>query len=204
MGFNIAVESNVVIPEASNNAFAPLPAGPYEVTVFDVEQKVYGDKSGNAGRPNVNVQFRISDGQKGANRRVFQTVGLFPTWAPTDKNPGGADNFTFFQFFAAVQGKSEKDFRIEVRESVTAGKGIDLPDLTSLLGKPLVIVLSVKPDVYAFKRAESEGTLEAGQTQEDFKRNEIASFRVAGTAGTSSAASGTAGSAKPAGEFITL
>jgi hypothetical protein len=160
----------------SSNRFNALPAGPYAVSIQAAELGEYGPKSTNAGRPLVNVQFRILDGQTGANRRVFQKVGIFEKWAPTSKNPGGADNFTFFQFFAAVTGKTEKEFRAWFDE--TDDPFDELPSPSQLEGRKLVIRLKVVPDTYGFEKAEREGDLEEGETQDDYTTNDISGFKV--------------------------
>ena len=170
--------SNETVSEPSNN-FDPLPAGKYGVSVFNVEAKEFGPNSNNAGRDAWNIQFRISDGQTGANRRVFQMIGLFPSWAPTDKNPGGSDNFLFYQFFSAVQGKTEKEFRAEVKE-VKEGKGkktLTLPDAVQALGTEVILSLGIENDTYRFDKdhAEWESSGEIGDEPvlEDYKRNNI-------------------------------
>lgn len=165
------------ISEPSNN-FDPLPAGKYAATVFNVEDREYGPRSNNAGRAAWNIQFRISDGQTGANRRVFQMIGLFPSWAPTDKNPEGSDNFLFYQFFSAIQGKTEKEFRAEVRE-VSEGKGkktLTLPDAVQALGTEVILDLGIEHDSWQFDKAKAEyenGERAEAPDEEDFKRNNI-------------------------------
>lgn len=175
-----------------NSRFTPIPAGDYAVTIYDAEIKPYKN-GGNAGRPGANYQFRISDGQPRANSRLFQMVGLFPNWAPTDKNPGGADNFTFFNFFSVIQGKKEKDFRAEVRAAVEAAAEagnsaqteLPIPDPLAVLGKALTITVKVEADDYAYKQylaKVEKGEEEPGLTQADFQRNNIGGFKPAGSA----------------------
>lgn len=183
MAFKIDISKTTKVAEGSGGPFKPLKAGPYIATVHDAEIGEFkGEKPQrpNAGRPQVNVQFRIADGQEGANRRVFQQIGLFDTWAPTDKNPEGSDNFTFFGFFSAIQGKKEKDFRAEYREAVENPETSDfsVPSPTELLGRKVVLNLKVVPDTYAYTKAVNEGTLEEGQTQQDYLKNEIGGFKV--------------------------
>lgn len=158
----------------TNTGFKPLKAGKYEVTVFGVEEGAYKNGA-NKGKPNLNVQYRISEGQSGANRRVFDLVPLITNWSD------GKDAFRFFQFFAAVQGISEKDFRIKVKEAKEAGdtnlETLDLPDDDDLLGMELTITLNVKDDDYRYKEAvkkwKAEGERGDEPKQADFQRNNI-------------------------------
>lgn len=177
MALNLNLSSEKISEPSSG--FDPLAPGKYAATVFQVDDKEFGPKSNNAGRPAWNIQFRISDGQTGANRRVFQLVGLFPSWAATDKNPEGSDNFLFYQFFAAIQGKSEKEFRAEVKE-VAEGKGkktLSLPDAVQALGTEVVLDLGIETDSWNYDKAhaEWENSGQAGDEPdpEDFKRNNI-------------------------------
>lgn len=174
-GFDIDTTGGV--KEGNSGSFAPLPSGKYQATVFDSKAGAFGPKSANADRPNINVQFRISDGQKGANRRVFQTVGLFLNWAATDKNPDGADNFLFYQFFGAVTGQKDKDFRAKVKEVGVAKLGTLLPDPDSILGKQVTLDLGIELDDYAYKKALAD---DATVKPEDFKRNTVKSISPAG------------------------
>lgn len=177
MALNLNLSSEKISEPSSG--FDPLPPGKYAATVFQVDDKEFGPKSNNAGRPAWNIQFRISDGQTGANRRVFQLVGLFPSWAPTDKNPDGSDNFLFYQFFAALLGKSEKEFRAEVKE-VAEGKGkktLSLPDAVQALGTEVVLDLGIETDTWNYDKARAEwensGQVGDEPDPEDFKRNNI-------------------------------
>lgn len=176
MGFEIDTTGGV--KEGSGGTFAPLPSGKYQVNIFDTKPGAYGNKSANSGRPNVNVQFKIADGQKGANRRIFQTVGLFLNWAATDKNPAGADNFLFYQFFGAVTGQKDKDFRAKVKEVGVEKLSTLLPDPDEILGKQVTLDLGIELDDYAYRKAVADGDTEA--KPEDFKRNTIKSISPAG------------------------
>lgn len=182
--------SNETVSEPSNN-FDPLPAGKYGTTVFNVEAKEYGPNTNNAGREAWNIQFRISEGQTGTNRRVFQMIGLFPSWAATDKNPDGSDNFLFYQFFSAIQGKTEKEFRAEVKE-VKEGKGkktLSLPDAVQALGSEVILDLGIEDDTYQYNKAVKEWKAggEQGEepVQDDFKRNNIKRILAPSAAGSS-------------------
>lgn len=143
--------------------FEPLAAGVYNVTVFDHQVKQYNNGA-NAGRDYLALQLRISDGQKGANRRVFVNVGDFPKWAP--KNGKEANNFLFFQFYKAL-GVEFPD-----GDDITE---VDLPDYEELNGSPLAARLKIVEDDYAFKKAQKEGTL-GDRTKADFLKNEVAAF----------------------------
>lgn len=158
----------------TNTGFKPLKAGKYEVTIFGVEEGAY--KNGdNKGKPNLNVQYKISDGQKGANRRVFDLVPLITNWSD------GKDAFRFFQFWAAVLGMPEKDFRIKVKEAKEAGdtdlETLDLPEDDDLLGMELTITLNVKDDKYRYEEAvkkwKADGEKGEAPVQADFQRNNI-------------------------------
>ena len=175
MGFNIDTTGGV--KEGSGGTFAPLPAGKYQVNVFDTKPGAFGNKSANADRPNVNVQFKVADGQKGANRRIFQTVGLFLNWAATAKNPDGADNFLFYQFFGAVTGQKDKDFRAKVKEVGLEKLSTLLPDPDEILGKQVTLDLGIELDDYAYKKALAD---DPTVKPEDFKRNNIKSISPAG------------------------
>lgn len=175
MGYKIDL-TGAKVSEGSSN-FAPLEAGTYNVTIYEAEIGAYGDKSNNAGRPFLKVQFRIADGEAGANRRLFENIPLFTQWAPTAKNPDGSDAFAFFGFFSALLGKSEKAYRDEVREAIAAG-GFEFPfDLPNgVLGKPLALVLGIENDDYAFNKAVAGGDTDA--KAEDFKRNVVKGYRI--------------------------
>lgn len=174
----------------SKNTFDPLPVGKYAVSIYEVDTGEYKN-GGNKGREFLKIQFKVLDGQTGANRRIFQNIGLFDQWAPTTKNPDGSDNFTFFGFFAAATGKTEKEFREWY--DATDDPFAELPSPTQLEGRKVVLSLKIVPDTYAFNKAQENGDLEAGQTQDDFKTNDVAGYKVydgtlpaAGEANTSS------------------
>lgn len=63
------------LQSANNASYAPVPAGTYNTTIFNVELTEV--KSGeNAGKPQYKLQFRISEGQQ-ENRRLFTYVPLY-------------------------------------------------------------------------------------------------------------------------------
>ena len=177
-GYNLNLTGETISEPSSG--FDPLPPGKYAVSVYDAEAGEFGPNGVNGGRPNLQVQFRVSDGQAGANRRIFQTVGLFPSWAPKEKGDTPKDNFTFYQFFAAVQGKDEKEFRAEVKEAAESKKGnLTLPDAEDLLGREVELTLGIENDVYAFNKARED---DPDVVQDDFKRNSVKNIKAIGKA----------------------
>lgn len=208
MGFTRTLESVQGKKFEGGGRRAPLPAGKYVASVFDAERDEYksGPGKNNGGRPLINIQFRIEDGQRGANSRHFQQVGLFPTWAPTEKNPDGSDNFTFFGAFAALRGdKNEKAIRAEVEEQfqawldeqAEAGKTeVDIFDFepkildangevmraSTLIGRKVILNLKTEFDSYAWKEAVKNGDVDEDDEEEKkkdhWKRNSIGSFKV--------------------------
>lgn len=176
MGYTIKkTEGYKSAENASKNTFDPLPAGKYAVSIYEASTGEY-KRGGNIGKEFLKIQFKVLDGQPGANRRLFENIGLFDRWAPTAKNPDGSDNFTFFGFFAAVTGKTEKEFRqwFDATEDPFA----ELPSPTQLEGRKVLVNLKIVPDTYAFSKAEENGDLEPGQTQEDFKTNDVSGYKV--------------------------
>ena len=177
MARNRSLDQSGEISTNTGGSFAPLPAGKYEATVFGITDGKY--KNGdNKGRDNLNVQFKISAGQVGANRRIFDLIPLDPTWA------GGGDAFRYFQFFAAVQGMPEKDFRIEVKARKEAKEDIELPDDADMLGTEVTLTLKVSDDKYKFDKAVKEwkdnGEKGDAPVKADFQRNDISNVEVAG------------------------
>ena len=210
------------VQAGQSSKFAPLAAQEYAVSIYDVEEKEYGPNTANKGRDGYRLQLRVADGQVGANRRLFQTIGIFLNWAPTQKSPDGADNFTFYDFFSAIKGVKSKDYRNyvkavtatdpdvakaaveaikdeayrkEVAAAVKAGNGLEIPDPTELLGKKVNVVLKIVPDKYAFDKAVREDTLEPGETQQDYLTNDISAWKPFAEVAV-------AGAAAPADAFV--
>lgn len=209
MGFTLNLKGQTV--SEGNSNFAPLAAGNYLVSVFDAEVGEYSPKSNNPGRPNLKVQLRIADGQKGANRRQFETIPLFTRFNRSDKSPDGADAFTFFGFFAAILGIPEKEFRKQVTEAIANADDdgnveLPIPDPQEILGKELVLNLKVENDAYAYnkyvKGVENGEVDDEGLTKDDFKRNAVQGFRPASSFKGEAASGGSIDSAKAG--FITL
>lgn len=181
MGRSLDLSKTGEVSTESGGSFAPLAAGKYEATIVKVDEGAFKSVD-NKGLPNINVQFKISPGQVGANRRVFHLVPLSPNW----KN--GNDAFAFHQFFSAVEGISEKDFRIKVKAAKEANEDLELPDDVDLLGAEVTLTLKVVDDDYKFKKAKEafEKLSPAAQAkqeapkQADFQKNSINGVDVAG------------------------
>lgn len=170
MARKIAAGKNEIKTEV-NTGFAPVKAGRYESTIFGLEEGKYSTEK-NKGLANLNVQYRISDGQAFANRRLFDQFPLAPTWLD------GSDAFRFFQFGAAVTGRTEKEFREYAAAQQEADEEIELPEDEDLLGFPVTITVKVEDDEYAYKKALKEGVV--GAKQSDYQRNRITNVSVAG------------------------
>lgn len=191
MGFKVPVKGQSV---GTGSSYDPLAAGSYRASIFDISVEEYGPKTNNAGKSYAKVQFRIADGQEGANRRLFENIPLFTQWGPTAKNPDGSDAFTFFGFFSAVLGVKEKDFRKTVTEALEkaqvaaekSGKDdtefeLPIPDPDTLLGKELTLVVKIVDDDYKFKQ---ELLTDPEAKQADFKKNTVSAFKPAGAGGS--------------------
>lgn len=186
MGFSIPVSKGEKVSDGSDRKYDPLEAGKYVVSVFDAKLGKYTKPGGNKDRPNYNIQYRIADGQTGANRRIFSQIGLFATWGATSKNPNGSDNFAFFKTIAALTGRSEKDIRAEYNAVTEEGGEYEIPSPSELKGRKAVLTLKIVPDTYAFDTAQAKENEEAKAEkrepetldQEDFKRNEIAGWAI--------------------------
>lgn len=170
------------VKKSENTGFAPLPAQKYNVTVFDLDEGEYKNGA-NKGRPFLKLQFRVSDGQPGANRRIFVNLGDFPYWKKKDgSGEDGASNFLYWQFYKALgvvfPSKDEED-EVEV----------SLPDLEDIEGAALAVKLKIVNDTYAYEKAMNawveakEAAEEKGKPftepqpeQGDFLKNEVAEF----------------------------
>jgi hypothetical protein len=109
-----------------------IPAGSYNATVFDA--KLEEVRSGpNEGKPRLNVQFRISDGQY-ENRRVFAYIALYV-----------AGDFWKTQSFFKALGYDMKSGDFEV------------PEVTELLGKAIGVRVKVGKDQNGEDRNEVAG-----------------------------------------------
>jgi len=139
--------------------FKPLNAGIYNVTVVDAEETtITREDSPNKGTTGVRLQLRISEGQKGTNRRLFQTVYDVERWAGKDE---GTVNWLFSQFYKALGVNMEGE--------------VELPEVEDLLGEALAVKVKIVSDKYKFEKAKKEGTL-GDKTLADFLTNDISEF----------------------------
>lgn len=152
--------------------FEPVPVGPYKVNIYSLEvQEVKGGE--NKGKPRLNFQFRIQDGEtspegkKQGNRRLFVGVNAFAT--PNKKDPT----------------KTNQPFDL-----ISIGKAIGLGmdeinnlDTDDWLGKELQLSVAAHEAKMA-KGPSGKYDVDTGE-----KREVIKGFRSLASAETSSAAS---------------
>lgn len=195
MGYSVKKDSSYDPTTAGGDDYRPfkaLDAGPVVLSIYEAKIGEFKN-GGNKGKTSVRIQFKVEEGQPGANKRLFQTVGIFEKWAPTPKNEGGADNFTFFGFFAAATGKKEKEFRQWFSETDDAFDQIPSP--SALEGRKVIGKLKKVPDEYGYRQnlakfAEENGldvadeataqkfTEVTGYSAASYETNEISSFAV--------------------------
>lgn len=181
MGRSLDLSKSGEVSTETGGSFAPIPAGKYEASIVKVEESAYKSPA-NKGLPSLNVQYKVSPGQVASNRRLFDLFPLAPNW----KN--GKDAFRFHQFFAAVEGISEKEFRLKVKAAQEAKEELDLPDDVDLLGAEVTITVKVVDDTYKFGKAKEEydKLSEAAKAkqeppkQADYQTNDISAVDVAG------------------------
>lgn len=155
--------------------FKPLDAGIYNVTIVDAEEtKITNEKSPNKGTTGVRLQLRVSEGQKGTNRRLFQTVYDVERWNPKPGKDEGTVNWLFSQFYKSLglMGESAELF--------------ELPDIEDLLGEALAVKVKIVPDTYKYKKAleewnalpeKADGTKATPEpVKGDFLTNDISEF----------------------------
>lgn len=158
------------IKDSKSTGFDPIPAGTYNVTIYDYEVKQVKPGSANAGRDFLALQLRISEPQKGANRRLFVNVFDFPRWAPKAGKSEGSVNFLFFQFYKALG--------VDFPDGVDGE--VDLPDYEDLQGSSVAVKVVITQDDYRFKNARKDwiASGEKGPEPEaaDFLKNEVKEF----------------------------
>lgn len=159
-------------------SFSVLPEGEYLVSVYDVKDIEYARQGGNAGRPGINVQFRLVDGRPHANRRLFDRVPMFATFAPKNGEEKGKQAFRFFQFWSAILDEKRGDFatRFKAHEEKNGpGSGFDLLlENSDLLGKQVIVKVGHEQSEYHFNKARDAGDLNGrDEDHEDFTRETI-------------------------------
>lgn len=127
----------VELETSGGKGFDPVPPGEYDAFVYEIGVREFGPNSKNPGLEYYNVQFSI-DGPTHNNRRVFSRIALTPTWS------SGADNFLFFQFFAALRGMTQLELRKEFNEN----GGIEIPEPNEIEGRLVGLKIVVKPNTY--------------------------------------------------------
>ena len=134
MGIKITgiTEDALATSQSSGAPLSAIPAGSYNATIFDVKQEQV--RSGpNEGKPRLNVQFRISNGQY-ENRRVFAYIALYV-----------AGDFWKTQSFFKALGFDMKSGDFEV------------PEANDLLGKAIGVRVKVGKDQNGEDRNEVAG-----------------------------------------------
>ncbi|WP_406245817.1 hypothetical protein ACI7YT_12315 [Microbacterium sp. M] len=136
--FVIAFDGTTV--EEGGNA-KPLPDGTKVLVTIvptrkdspSIEKRPFAKQGPNAGITALAVQLRISEGQRGTNRRVFSNVPLARQIFSSKKN-APVPAYDFFGFFRALG------------YDVDAPEGFRLPADRELLGKSLEVVLGIEVD----------------------------------------------------------
>lgn len=178
-GFKI----NPVKVEPDAPRFEPYPvleAGSYDVRILDAkivdftknaQSKYHGESA-------LSLELAV----EGTKRKLYSRIGLFTKYKPTEKNPNGAKNFTFFQFVGAIKGQSQAQAEAEFNAAVEAGKDYHLPPVSEISGKAIRVKVDVVEDAYQYAKAkaeaESQGVAFAWSdgeplTPDDFFRNEV-------------------------------
>lgn len=126
------ITEDALAERSSTTTLSAIPAGTYQATVFDA--KLEEVRSGpNEGKPRLNVQFRVSDGEF-ENRRVFSYIPLYV-----------AGDFWKTKAFFGSLGYDMKAGDFEV------------PDATELAGKPVAVRVKVGKDMNGEDRNEVGG-----------------------------------------------
>lgn len=170
MGYTVAVSSEGVEESVKANKvqrFTPMKPGKQNFTVYDAEVKEFGENSKSPGDPYYSVQLKV-DGGEYNGRKVRVMVPFRTNWTPSadpakrEKHPNGYPT-NFVPFFTALGF------------DVTAGD-FEVPEPGEIMGLRLSARVTVEKDEYGYNRAKREGSLEEGETQEDFKTNNVQNF----------------------------
>lgn len=167
------IQLNVDQESFDGAGFEPVPVGPYKVNIYsiDVREVKQGDHKG---KPRLNFQFRIQDGEtspenkRQGNRRLFVELNAFET--PNKKDPS----------------KMNPPFDL-----ISIGKAIGLTreqindlDTDDWLGKELQLSVAAHEDKMAKNPVTNKYDIATGE-----KREVIKGFRSLESASTSKAAS---------------
>lgn len=195
-GFKI----NPVKVEPDAPRFEPFPvleAGSYDVRILDAKIVDFtkNAQSKYLGESALALELAV----EGTKRKLYPRIGLFTKYKPTEKNPGGAKNFTFFQFVGAIKGQSQAQAEKEFNEAVEAGKDYHLPPVSEISGKTIRVKVDVVEDAYQYNKAKAEAESQGAAfawsdgvplTPADFLRNEVNGYYPAdGNAPASASAS---------------
>ena len=190
--------------EGNDNSYSVLPEGEYLTSIYDVKDIEFAKRGGNAGRPAINVQFRLVDGRPHANRRLFDRVPMFATFAPKEGKEKGSQAFRFFQFWSAVLGIKRSEFEKQYKTLEAEGKDPfeTLLYNDELLGKQVVVKVGHEQSEYHHKiavvKAKEDGVTPPELSSEEFTRETILDIIPA------SADKGEAAPTLPSGGTFTL
>lgn len=151
----------------SGGGYDPLPAGTYEASIYSVDEVEFSTSPAKAAdyadnNEGWNVQYRIADGQTGANRRLFERIYLNP-----EGFPSGKDNFSFFRFADAVtNGKFTKEWEDPDKDAY-------LPDRDKIVGTPVMIRINNVVDTYAWNKAKKDNPDLDESRKKDYRTNQI-------------------------------
>lgn len=112
-----------VLPEGTKVLVTVLPT---RKDISYIEKGPYAQQGANTGITALRVRFRVSDGQRGQGRNIFDNIPLSRTFA------SGKPAYSFFGFFRALG------------YDVDAPEGFHLPPDHDLLGEEVELVLGVK------------------------------------------------------------
>ena len=190
--------------EGNDNSYSVLPEGEYLTSIYDVKDIEFAKRGGNAGRPAINVQFRLVDGRPHANRRLFDRVPMFATFAPKEGKEKGSQAFRFFQFWSAVLGIKRSEFEKQYKTLEAEGKDPfeTLLYNDELLGKQVVVKVGHEQSEHHHKiavvKAKEDGVTPPELSSEEFTRETILDIIPA------SADKGEAAPTLPSGGTFTL
>lgn len=147
--------------------FDPLPAGWYNCSIYDIEEKEFRNKGKHPGDTYLNLELRVSEGDF-ENRRLFAMVPLFERWAPGPKTPEGFP--TLLIPFLEGLGYDLED----VEE-------LEIPEDEDLIGEFITVRVSVEVDDYQLQKMIESGEIDGDDVEEGLvdlpTRNNVQRFR---------------------------